>query len=377
MRYSADHRRLRSFLLLTAVSLLTLISAFADAASDVKVDAFFLKDLPGDYAKLETLFTLYKGGGANTVIISLPTKNKDIDKDVLANAVFLSHLRGMKLLVIVPTRKNDAVLNEHPDWEDMKYDLESGTLQPTGRLDLYQPLVKERLVSMFKDIAAYSVDGILMGEDFIYGDTEGMSPTALDAFEKKFGAPLVTGSAIAKVGGDERAPIIEEYGDSYWNWADLRRAMLIDLLQSVVKASRAVNRSVKFGITIPIAGFGTANEALANYSYDMVDFRKQGIDYYWIAVPHREIRANRDLDYKKTMEVMMRMVKSTTIMVKDPVRSIIGIQTTTVSGKVLPLSEIEEVMMRVRQAGDSGIAFMVVPETQLPAALTRKLFKHK
>jgi len=347
----------------------------APAGAESPVDAFYLKEAPFDYVKAEKLFGVLKEGGANTIIVKLENEKGGMDLDMLTNVTFLAHHAGLKLFVILATRANDEALLEHPEWEDLRYDLGSGTVQGTNRLDLSLPPVKELLVKKFKEIAAYSVDGILLGDDFSYSDTEGMGAAMLEAYQRKFGAALAAGSAFVKVGGDSGSPKTEVYGQSFWNWAGLKKNVLLELYQSITRACREVNSSVQFGISVPAMGFVTSNDALAHYSYDMNEFRKLNVDYYWIAVPHREIRAQQNLNYKKGMESLMRIVQSTMSMVKDPVKTIVAVQTTSLTGKILPFSEIEEVTALVRQSGNPGLAFMIDPETPLPGALSKKLFK--
>jgi hypothetical protein len=318
----------------------------------------------------------YRDAGANTVIIRPVSREGRIDKQLLAKAVFLVHSAGLKLFVILPTRGISFLLGEHPEWEDIYYDLRSGTFQPSGKLDLFNPYVTVYLSDLFRDVAGYSVDGILLDDDFYYSDTEGMSKLAMERYTQKYGSSYPVRSALGKVKGDKpQYHRSEEYGEGFWNLAELKKNILLLVLKNIVDSSRAVNKQVKFWIPLHVPGlFLKEKELLAWYSHDMNAFKKIDLNFFWFAIPHRDIRAEQNIDYKKSIETVSRLVTSSTSLVDDPGKIIIGVQTTSLAGKILPLSEIEEVSMQMKKAGNTGIAFMVEPDTRLPSLLTKKIF---
>ena len=135
-------------------------------------------------------------------------------------------------------------------------------------------------------------------------------------------------------------------------------------------------------ITVAIIGLIGSNylkdrELLAWYGQDLGTFKKMDINYYWLSLPPREDRTEQDSDYKKAIETASRTVISWLALVNEPGRIIIAIQAFSGSGKVLPLSEIEEVAMQVKKAGNPGLAFMVEQETELPREMTRKIFRYR
>ncbi len=348
-----------------------------EAPTASTVNAFYLSAVPTDYEKMKKLFLSLRNGGANTIILRPIMEKGRINKTALTNNVFLAHQAGLAIFVILPTRGMEAALAEHPDWEDVRYDPGSGTLQPTGKLDLFNPYAIVYIADFFKDIAAYSVDGIFIDKDFYYRDTEGMSPTALEKYKKKFGSPLNPRRVFAKIDNDSGAHRIQDYGKGFWNWTGLKRDRLMLLLRNVMQSSRAANKKVKIGIPLHVPGFTQVEEQLAWFSYDMDAFKKMTIDLYWIAIPHREIREQQNLSYQKSMEVLSRTVKSVKNMMGDPSKMVIAIQTTSTSGAVLPISEIEEAIEMVKHAEEPGIAFMIDADTMVPEVLTKKTFRRQ
>jgi hypothetical protein len=364
-------------LILVACMMFTCPHGPASAAAKTQpalTNAFFLTLVPTDYAKLEKYFAALKEGGANTVIIG-PLAGGVPDGDALPNIIYLAHASGLRIFFVLPARGWAAALREHPEWEDMRYDLNSGTLQATGKLDLFQPEAVDYLVKLYRTIASYSIDGILLGEDFFYRDTEGMSAAALEEYKKRFTNALIPGKAIVRVGSTSSGPEVLEYGEGFRDWTELKKERLAGAFQNIMSAARKVNSDVKFGIPLHGAGLASADEALVKYAYDMNAFQTLNVDFYWIAIPHRDIRESRRLNYKKGMEELARIAQAATTTVKDPSKALIVLQTTTVSGKVLPFSEIEEATTLVRKGGEPCLAYMISPDRTLPLALTRKLFK--
>ncbi len=350
----------------------------AHAGGPGQINAFFLSGIPVNYADCERFFTALKEGGANSVILAPPDDGRMVDKAAIPNAVYLAHQAGLRIFFVVPVRKVDALLNEHSNWEDMQFDLGSGTIQPTGRLDLFNPEVAGHLIKEVRDIASYSVDGILLGEDFFYSDTEGMSAFALNAHKQKYGSAFSSGSAFGRVGRDDDDNLaVVEGGEGFNEWTELKKSRLMELLTNMITEGKAVAPSVQFGVPLHITGlFTTPKEILRRFAYDMEAFEKLNIGFYWISIPHRDMRTAQGLTYKKTLETLSRLVMATSGSVKDPGKIIIAVQTMSSSGKILPLSEIEEVSTIVKKAGEPGIAYMLGAQV-LPSELSRKLFQRQ
>jgi hypothetical protein len=341
-----------------------------------QVDAFFLRSIPERYRDLEILAQRLKSGGANTVIARPLRKNGTIDTAALTNLIFLSHQAGLRIYVILPTRLDSSALKTHPDWEDIRYDLGSGTLQVTGSLDLANPQVVAHLVKRFKEVAAFSVDGILFDHDFRYESTEGMSTSILKEYTRKYGVKFVARKAFAKVSSAITEMDSGTFDKSFWQWSELKRDVVVSAAQEIGKGCRAVQGAIKLGIPLHVPGGETPQLALARFSYDMNAFRKIDVDFYWFELRSSEGEDHGGRSYKKNFEHFSRLVKAASTMQKDPAKMIVAIPATE-SGKVLPLFEIEDTTALAKQAGKTGLAYIVEQTAVPPAALTKKLFKRE
>lgn len=351
--------------------------AQAAESSTSQVNAFFLQSIPKRYHDLAILTQRLKSGGANTVIVRPLRKNGTVDAAALTNLTFLSHQAGLRIYVVLPTRLDNSVLETHPEWEDIRYDLGSGTLQASGSMDLANPQVVAHLVKRFKEVAAFSVDGILLDEDFRYESTEGMSSSILSAFTQKYGATFATRKVFAKASPEITDSEIGAFDKSFWQWSELKRDAVVNAAQELGKACRAVQGTIKFGIPLHVPGGETPPQALARFAYDMNAFRKLAVDFYWLELRSVEGKGQGGRSYKKNFEHFSRLVKSASTMQKDPATMIITVPATA-SGKVLPLFEIEDTTALAQQAGKTvGIAYSLEQTAVPPAALTKKLFKRE
>lgn len=357
-----------------------LISAtFAQAAESAppQVNAFFLQSVPERHRDLEILLQRLKSGGANTVIARPLRKNGDIDAAALTNLTVLSHQEGLRIYVVLPTRLDSSALKAHPDWEDIRYDLGRGTLKGAGSLDLANPQVLAHLVKRFKEVAAFSVDGILLDEDFRYAGTEGLSSSILKEYTRKYGSPFAAGKVFANASPERTEMDGATFDTSFWQWSELKRDAVVNVAQELGKACRAVQGAIKFGIPLHVPGGEMPQQALARFAYDMNAFRKLAVDFYWFELRSVEGKGRGGGSYKKNFEHFSRLVKAASTMQNDPAKMIIAVPSAA-SGKVLPLFEIEDTTALAQQAGKTtGIAYIVEQTAVPPAALTKKLFKRE
>jgi hypothetical protein len=351
-----------------------LMPASSQGASG-QLNAFYLTSLPATYDQQERFFKSLREGGANAVILAPDKADRLPDLEVLPNIVFLAHEARLKIYFVLPVRSLPAVLQENPEWEDMRYDLGSGTIQPTGRLDLFNPAVVEYLAAAYREIASYSVDGILFGVDFYYGDAEGMSRLAMDEYEKRHDKALIISRAITKTEKVDGGYVAVGYGEGYQEWTTLKKERLVETLRAVIAAARTVNKSIAFGIPLHMQGLNAPEDAFRKYAYDMNDFQAIPLDFYWTAIMHRKLREQQGFtSYKKSLDELGRISRSANESVKESTRVIIVLQTGTGS-RLLPLSEIEEATAVTRKSGDANIAYKLDPYGTLSAQFSKKLFR--
>jgi hypothetical protein len=341
------------------------------------VHAYYLKKMPSDYKKQESLIASLKDTGANTIILELPMNEQGLpDLRKIPDSVYLAHQAGLKLHVVLPTRQFPGIIAQHKDWEDIQYDLGSGTVQATGKLDLFNREAVEYVASLAREIASYSVDALLLGPDHYYAPVEGIGPAAREQTMADLKWAPDPRMLFKKVNSGPDGIIIEAYGEYYTRWTALKRDRLLYVFEQIRKAGRSVNAGLKIGIPIPVVMPVTAADRIfTQFAYDMNAFRKLNSDYYWTAIEYRDIKSKQNLSYRQTKEQLSRIANSAATAVKLPEQVIIALQATTEAGKVIPLFEMEEITELARSSGETGIAYIIGPDAVVNRPFMKKMFK--
>jgi hypothetical protein len=374
------HRRPVVFHLLS----LFLIMAFCTGtsfsqSSSQAVHAYYFRKLPLDYNIKEKLIASLKDTGANTIILELPMTEQGLpDLGKIPDSVYLAHQAGLKLFIVLPTRKFHGILSQHKDWEDARYDLRSGTVQSTGKFDLFNPAVVAYLASLSKEIASYSVDALLLGPDFYYAPVEGIGPAARKQTMIDLKWAPDPRMLFKKVTSGSDGLIIEQYGDTYGKWTEQKRDRLLQVFDQIRKAGRSVNAELKIGIPIPIVmPITTEDKIFTEYAYDIGAFRKFNSDYYWTTIGYQDIKSKQNLTYRQTMEQISRIANFVVTSVKLPNQVILALQATTENGRMMTLYEIEEITELLRNSGETGIAFIIGEDDAINRLFMKKIFRNK
>ena len=344
--------------------------------SEQLVRAYYFKRMPSDYNKQELLIASLKDTGANTIILELPMNDHGFpDLRNIPNSVYLAHQAGLKLYIVLPTRQFPGILSQHGEWEDNQYALGSGTVQSTGKLDLFNKAVVDYLASLAKEIASYSVDALLLGPDFYYAPTEGIGPAALEQTKIDLKWAPDPRTLFKKVRRVPEGTIIEEYGENYGKWTTFKRDRLLYVFDQIRKAGRSVNGGLKIGIPIPVVmPVTTADKIFTQFAFDINEFRKLNSDYYWTAIEYRDIKTRLNLSSRQAMEQLSRIANSANTAVKMPDQVILALQATTETGSVIPLFEMEEITGLVRSSGKTGIAYIMAPNAMVNRTFMKKIF---
>lgn len=342
------------------------------------VSAFYVKRLPDTYSAQEKFFASFRNTGINTLIMELPlTPDGYPDIDVVPNAVFLSHQAGIGLYVVLPTRTMPGPISDHDDWEDRKYDLNSDGYRRAGKLDLFNTAAVDYLASLARELASFSVDGLLLGTDLAYEPLEGMSRIAAKFASIKLDADIDPANMYKKLGKGPSGRFIQEYSDLFLKWAGLKRDRLVTVFDTIRTAARKANGSLRFGLAIPVVyPVTTPVEMLSLFAFDMDAYRRKDTDYFLASIEYRDLQEQLNLNYRQATELVTRVARSVFTAAKDGQKVIVVLpMTERLTGKYLRFSEIEEINGLIRNIGETGIGYVIKPDTELNPQFTSKLFK--
>ncbi|HWR73262.1 MAG TPA: family 10 glycosylhydrolase [Nitrospirota bacterium] len=357
------------------IALLMILSpVFAATSSHAEkrtIKAFWIAELPADHDAVEKLFLSYRDAGADTVVVGPLSTAGPLTIKVLPHIVFLAHKTRLKIYVTVSTRRDVELLRSHPQWEDRRYDLESRSLKTEAALDLFRPEVVAHLVNTVQNIARYSVDGILMDEDFTYEETDGMSREVFAAYQKKYAKEPVPKKLFVKVERMGTSYRVAEYGEGFENLIRMKLDRLGEVFKALKDASRSENRDVQFGVPLRFSGYENILGTLPHYTRLVRAFKRAEPDFYWIVIPHRD---KEGLSYKQGMESVARAAKIIATAVEEKDKAVVVLSMMNKDGRLLAYTELEEATDMVRTSGISSVVYRVKKELGLPVPITRKLF---
>ena len=366
-------------LLLIVFSLVRIQDSRASASMPY-VNAFSVTKLPKSYPSMEAFFASLRNTGANTVIIDLPMTDAGFPAmNVIPNVVYLAHQAGFKLFVVLPTRRLDGPLSKHDDWEDMRYDLSSERYERTGKLDLFQQPAVDYLAALAKELAAFSVDAVLLGRDFSYGPTEGMSRFAVNDASQRLGSDLHPSKLYRKIENGPDGPFVRNFTELFQRWTALKRDRLLAVYQAIAKSVHTANSTVKVGIPVPITyPLMNTGEIFTQHSYDMNAFRNLNVDYFWTGIPYRALQKQQGLSNRQTTELVSRIAHAAVTASKDAAKTIIVVPMADENASQnYPFSEIEEITALIKQAGETGRAYGINPGVSVNREFTNKLFRRQ
>lgn len=368
-----------------ASALICLIIAFcfvsgiarAETASPL-VNAFSVKKLPKNYIALEKFFLSLRNSGANTLIMDLPLTAEGFpDIAAVPNIVFLAHQSGIKLFVVLPTRTLPGPIDLHSDWEDRRYDIANDSYQGSGKLDLFDQAAVSYLAGIAKELAAFSVDAVILGDDFRYAPVDGMSRTASRFAAIKLDADIDPAKMYRKVVKGPEGPVVTEYSELFVKWTRLKKDRLLSVYETIRTAARSANGNVRFGLAVPVDyPVREPADMLISYAFEMEAYRKQEADMFLAAIPYRDIQEARGMAYRQVTEMVSRIARSVLSESKNGTRVILVVpMTERLTAKSLRYSEIEEITGLLRAGGGTGIGYEIKADTPLSKEFTNKLFK--
>lgn len=194
--------------------------------------------------------------------------------DLVSPAVAAAHEQSLSLFVWMPWRTLDWVVSQHPEWQDWRYDPNTNTLRPSGRVDLWNPAVEDYLVELFTDLASSGIDGMLFGEDLFTGEFDGFGPAARRAFATTFQLEPTPAQLWARAPGpmDSSVPpgMVVERRPLFWRWAGWKGRSAGEQLSAMIGRIRERFPAVVVAQNIMADAVVSPSEGLARWGTDVL-----------------------------------------------------------------------------------------------------------
>ena len=277
--------------------------------------------------------------------------------DILGSVTALAHAAGLKVFAWMTTLSTPLV--ESDAWCGRSYDPASGRIVPCEALDPFRPEVRQRLATLFGDLARYDIDGVLLQDDLVLRQTEGFSSAALGACLRETGRILSPAQLFSETRKDVDGKVrISRLGEPFYDWARWKNRNLLQLAAEVRAAARQVRPGLPFALNLPYEVLTAPRHGLAWFSQDFSVALGADFDYLAIMVYHRQMAAELCVPVQEAIAQIGALAVSGVSGTRDPAELLLKLQTRDfVSSRDVSADELRHLVYSAERAGPVSLAF--------------------
>lgn len=285
------------------------------------------------------------------------TEAAPVVDDVLGSLTTLAHAAGLKVFAWMTTLSTP--LAESLDWRGRRYDPADGRIVPGEALDPFRPEVRECLAALFRDLARYEIDGVLLQDDLVLRQTEGFSCAALGGCLRDTGRLPSPARLFPEVRRDAEGRVrVGRLGDPFSAWARWKNRSLLQLGVEVRDAARQVRPGLPFALNLPYEVLTAPQNGLAWFSQDYAAALGSGFDYVAIMAYHRQMAAELDMNIDQAIAAVGEMAVAGVRGTHDPAVLLLKLQTRDfVDARDVAADELGRLLRSAADAGPVSLAF--------------------
>ncbi len=304
----------------------------------------------------ESTIQMLSRNGINTLIIQvsrppdpLPgvffkTDQAPVIQDLLGPALALANNYKMRVFASIQLREMDWL--KDAKWMDLKFDPATRRFKTSRRLNLWNPAVQDYLLALYLDLAAYSLDGLIIEEPVGYSETEGFNETALKQFNKDFGLSLTPSELY---GNGPLTP-------AFWRWTGWKNRQVMAMLGHLVHELHVRRPQLHIGLSMPKEAVELPKEALVEYGQDLLEASQAEFDFFVFSWPPKSFRSGDPAGILKRLKDF----------IPDRERIILRIEPAS-PDSLNNLPEITDLSLAFVSSGDSFEWVQGLPSALLPA----------
>jgi hypothetical protein len=219
--------------------------------------------------------------------------------DLLTPIVNLARRYNMRIFVRISSRRCDWASERNPQWQDTGFDPVTGEeLVPILGLNLFNYHVRYYLINLFRELAQYPIDGIVLSDDFSLGPVEGYAQESLAEFSMESQQKNISndikkwfGNLIPGIGGGYYIDKFPEFLVQFFKW---RSRKLGEFAAEIVKNIRLVDPTMGVGLTLKSDFLRPkfTEKVLTSLSLDLDEMVKANFDYYFVLFNSEEFFEN-------------------------------------------------------------------------------------
>ena len=211
-------------------------------------------------------------------------------QQVLSPWIVLAHQYRQQVLVAVNLRCLGHA-NMGNEWRDRHYHPDSSHLRPSQFFDLFSPLYQRYLTQLLEVLARLGVDGFLFRAGAPLGPFDGLTPSALDDFQKVSGV-RPTPQAFFTVPQPSRIPFQDAgilpppdrqaLSPLFWQWSGWKTRERLRIIAEISKPIAERFPHIQFGLEVHALSVQDPVSALLAYSEDWAASGRSRFDMFLV-----------------------------------------------------------------------------------------------
>ncbi|MCK4836726.1 MAG: hypothetical protein KAT17_08805 [Candidatus Aminicenantes bacterium] len=182
------------------------------------------------------------------------------------------------------------------DTDCFDYVYENGRRYQVKKFDIFNPDAINKIISVYGELAAKKIKGILLQDDFFLRYNEGFSNWGKAVFTHK-----------TKFPANEKL-MINSKSISNQYWRQVKIDQIIRVLEMIVKKCKSVNPEIKIGMNIHYETPYYRQKSKSWYAHDLTRLVKTGIDYVYLMSYHRQMKRELKLTEQQNRNLFKKIV---------------------------------------------------------------------
>lgn len=303
------------------------------------------------------------------------TDNAPVVDDVLEKVLPIAHKHGLKVFAWMTSRQTDWMTKKFPAWRDKKYDFKSRKDVTLDKIDLFNEDAQRLLLEVYRDLAAYDIDGILFQDDLVYRYTEGFSAKAKKAFENEMKGKVDPNTFYKKIVQRKKKYFAVEFYPRFWEWVRWKNRSILKFANRLSNAMKEKNPSIKTALNMYYETVMDTENGLAWLAQDFQESLKYDFDYFSVMAYHLQVKKALNLSYPQVYKEMETLSQRLIQWLDNPARAIVKVQIRDwQTGRLEKTERLKKVFHAITKNGKTSLAFIPC-DKNTPLKTVQQYFK--
>ncbi|MFZ3065184.1 MAG: poly-beta-1,6-N-acetyl-D-glucosamine N-deacetylase PgaB [Nitrospirota bacterium] len=280
--------------------------------------------------------------------------------DVLTRIIDIGHRQGLLVYAWMTTRRMDWKWSDTPKWRDSAYDLKTKDFTYSkGGLDLFNQDFQDYLISVYREIAASGVDGILIQDDLVYRHTEGFSDAARLSYNNSFGFALRPENLYKDIYEKGGKHYVRNYTPLFWKWVEWRNQHIALFLDNLIREAKKPSPNLKIALNLYYETVINPKNGLAWFSQDISSLKNIDIDYFAVMAYHRQMMKEKRLNLDDALNMISDITRIGLDAIGNKDKLLMKVQSVDWDNReAVPSDELKKVFEAIKKAGGVSLAYV-------------------